>query len=114
MDAKYIYLLKNADTGHIFRYAVTQFCRPMTVDKLFDLLRRGGVQSVKKFQVGVRIIKNNNESIIWFRPLYQICTPGIKYNYDENIVLLSNDFYRLLPAKTPIFEKQVANFSFSR
>ncbi len=114
MDAKYIYLLRNIDNGNIFRYAVTQYCRPMDIDKLFSLLRRGGVQSVKKFQVGVKIQKNGLESIIWFSPLYQICTPGVKYDFDKNVILLDNEFNRVLPAKTPIFEKAVSNFSFTR
>lgn len=112
-NIKYVYLLKNPENGKIFRYVVAWHMMAMSVKELFDLMKRGMlIASPYRFQIGVKIIKDNKETIHWHNTIYTMGTvkdnviynlKNVPYNLTENDIVIS-------PAFSIVFNKKAGNF----
>ena len=70
-NLKYVYLLRNPETGNIIRRVYGHKQCAMSIDELFKLMRRGmQIASPFRFQIGVQISSEKDTKTVWQKNIY--------------------------------------------
>ena len=109
---RYIYLLRNPETGYIIRYVIGYHAMAMSIDELFYLMRdKMPIAKPYRFQIGVKIIKDGKSTIKWNKKIYTMgCVFNNKiYNLDGKVYNLTENDVVISPAFLNIFIKKAGN-----
>lgn len=104
-NLKYVYLLRNPETGNIIRRVYGHKQCAMSIDELFRIMRKCmPIASPYRFQIGVQIIRPKDTKIIWQNNIYTIGTihndyiynlKGVRYKMTQNDVVITPAFFNI-------------------
>ncbi|MBR2341964.1 MAG: hypothetical protein IKA73_00670 [Alphaproteobacteria bacterium] len=109
-NLKYVYLLRNPETGNIIRRVYGHKQCAMSIDELFKLMRRGmPIASPFRFQIGVQISSEKDTKTVWQKSIYTIGTihngyvynlKGKPYKMTQKDIAITPDFFNIFDKNT--------------
>ncbi len=107
-NLKYTYLLRNPESGNIIRRVYGCGQCALSIDELFQIMRRSMlIASPFRFQIGIQIKKNNQTKTVWQPNIFTMGSihNGYIYNLNGKPYKMTRNDIVITPAFFNIFDK---------